>query len=343
MHRLYYGSMSEIGVGVIGLGRMGELHAEHLQGAIRGARLVAAAVAPQDRTRLLAAGEREYPLLDNAAELIARQDVEAVLIASSSSMHHEHIAMAAAAGKPVFAEKPLADTVDKALRAVQEVERAGIPFQIGFQRRFDPGYARARQIIEEGAAGTPELFRGITSDYMPPVSYLRTSGGLFWDLGVHDFDAARFLMGDEITAVNAAGAIQIEPRLAEFDDVDYGVVTLRFRNGALGVVQNSWRAPWGYEIRAEVIGSRGKVVTELDEKVPTRLYTERGFTSERHHQFLERFREAYRLELQAFVDALQAGEKPTPNVRDGLRALIVSDAATRSRRENRWITIDEEA
>ncbi|HLZ09929.1 MAG TPA: Gfo/Idh/MocA family oxidoreductase, partial [Chloroflexota bacterium] len=250
---------------------------------------------------------------------------------------------AAAAGKPVFAEKPLADTAEKARGAVDAVEQAGIQFQIGFQRRFDPGYARARELVDAGAVGIPELFRGVTSDYMPPVSYLRTSGGLFWDLGVHDFDAARFLMGDEIAAVNAAGAIRIEPALAEFDDVDYGIVTLRFRHGALGVVQNSWRAPWGYEIRAEVIGSQGKVVTELDEKVPTRLYTERGFIGERHHQFLERFRDAYRLELQAFVDFLQTGEKPSPDARDGLRALLVSDAATRSRRENRWITIDEMA
>ena len=148
-------------------------------------------------------------------------------------------------------------------------------------------------------------------------------------------------MGDEITAVHAAGAVKVEPALSELDDVDYGMVTLRFQGGGLGAVQNSWRAPWGYEIRAEVYGSQGKVVTELDERVPTRLYTDRGFTGERHHLFMERFREAYRLELQRFVDALHAGRKPSPDAQDGLRAVEVADAATRSRRENRWVTVGE--
>jgi myo-inositol 2-dehydrogenase/D-chiro-inositol 1-dehydrogenase len=331
--------MADIGFGIIGLGRMGALHAEHLRGAIRGARLIVAAVEPAQRQQLEASGQAPCPLVATVEELVDHPDVEAVLIASSSSAHHEHIALAAAAGKPAFCEKPLTDSVDTAREAVGAVERAGIPFQIGFQRRFDPGYARARGLIRDGAVGDVELFRGVTCDRIPPVDYLRTSGGLFWDLGVHDFDAARFLTDDDIVAVHATGAIMVEPALAEFDDIDYGIVTLRFRRGALGIVQNSWRAPWGYEIRAEVYGSKGKVVTELDEMVPTRLYTARGYTSERHHEFLERFREAYRLELQAFVDALRVGEKPIPDAGDGLKALEVSDAATRSRREDWWVEV----
>jgi myo-inositol 2-dehydrogenase/D-chiro-inositol 1-dehydrogenase len=328
-----------IGIGIIGLGRMGAVHAQHLQWAIKGARLVGAAVDPVHQRRLEETGESPAPLFDSAEELVHSSDVEAVVIASSSNMHAEHIALAAAAGKPIFCEKPLADTIDHALAAVGSIEEAGVPFQIGFQRRFDPGYARARELVVEGEVGIPELFRGISSDYMPPVDYLRTSGGLFWDLGVHDFDAGRFLMGDEVVAVHASGVIQIEPALAEFDDVDYGVVTLRFRKGGLGVVQNSWRAPWGYEIRAEVCGSQGRVVTELDQQVAVWLYTSRGFTSQRHHQFVERFRDAYRIELQTFVDTLHQGTKMTPNETDGLRAIEVADAATRSRRENRWIEL----
>jgi myo-inositol 2-dehydrogenase/D-chiro-inositol 1-dehydrogenase len=176
---------------------------------------------------------------------------------------------------------------------------------------------------------------------MPPVDYLRTSGGLFWDLGIHDFDAARFLMGDDVAAVQATGAIVIEPRLAEFDDVDHGIVTLRFRRGGLGVVQNAWRAPYGYDIRAEVHGARGKVVTDLDERVPTRLYTPTGFSAERHFLFVERFREAYRIELQAFVDAVQACREPSPGIADAYQAVLISDAATRSRREGRWVELAE--
>lgn len=331
---------ADVGVGLIGLGRIGALHGEHLAGSISGARLVAAVVAPDDRQA--AAASAPCPLLESVEELVAHAEVDAVVIASPTNLHDRHVELAASAGKAIFCEKPLADTVDKAGRAAEAIERSGVPFQIGFQRRFDPGYARAREIVASGVVGEPELFRGISSDYMPPVTYLRTSGGLFWDLGVHDFDAARFLMGKEIEAVRATGSILVEPALAEFDDVDYGVVTLRFEGGALGVVQNSWRAPWGYEIRAEVCGSRGRVVTELDERVPTRLYTAEGFRSERYHQFVERFREAYRIELQAFVDALRRGAGPTPGVRDGLQALRASHAATLSRREDRWIVMGDE-
>lgn len=332
------GTRSRLGIGIIGLGRMGALHAEHLQGAINGAQLVLAVVAPTDVEQ--ASTLVHCPVGSSIDQLVANPAVEAVVIVSPTSLHHEHIARIAAAGKPIFCEKPLADSVEKAERAVQAVEQACIPFQTAYQRRFDPGYARAREMILAGAIGTPEMFRGISCDYMPPLSYLRTSGGLFWDLGVHDFDAARFLMGEEITAVHATGAIQVDPGLAAFQDIDYGIVTLRFQSGAVGVVQNCWRAPWGYEIRAEVYGSTGKVVTELDERVPTRLYTGQGATFERHHKFVERFREAYRLELQAFVDTLHAGALPSPDARDGLRGLQIADAATRSHRENRWIEVE---
>jgi myo-inositol 2-dehydrogenase/D-chiro-inositol 1-dehydrogenase len=184
------------------------------------------------------------------------------------------------------------------------------------------------------------MFRGITCDRIPPVDFLRTSGGLFWDLAIHDFDAARFLTGDEIEAVYAVGTVKVEPALQEFDDIDYGIVTLRFRGGALGVVQASWRAPYGYDIRAEVHGSMGKVVTEVDAKLPLRLYDARGLVVARHDQFVERFRVAYLAELQAFVDSLRAATRPSPGIDDGLAAIKISDAATLSHRQGRWIQVD---
>jgi myo-inositol 2-dehydrogenase/D-chiro-inositol 1-dehydrogenase len=334
--------MAPIGFGVVGLGRIGWLHAEHIGGAVRGARLVAAVVDERQRQELETTGRAPCPLVPDVAALVWRPDVEAVIIASPSSLHREHLLLAAAAGKPVFAEKPLADSVAGAREVAAAVERAGVPFQIGFQRRYDAGYARARQLIAAGAIGEVEMIRGITCDRIAPLDFLRTSGGLFWDLAIHDFDAARFLTGDEIVAVHATGAIKVEPRLAEFDDIDHGIVTMRFRNGALGVAQSAWRAPAGYDIRAEVHGSLGKVVTDVDEKFPARLYDERGLVSVRHDQFTERFRDAYRDELQAFVDALHTGSEPTPNLVDAVRAVEIADAATRSRRAGTWITIDED-
>lgn len=331
--------MAPLGVGVVGLGRIGGLHADHLAGSVRGARLVAAAVAAEDRVRLLAAEDAPCPLVEDAAELIARPDVDAVVVASPASLHREHVGLAVAAGKALFCEKPLAEGLARSRQVAEEVERAAIPFQIGFQRRFDPAYARAKALIEQGAIGEPEMFRGITCDRIAPVDFLRTSGGLFWDLAIHDFDAARFLVDDEVEAVFAVGAIKVEPELAEFEDIDHGIVTLRFRGGALGVCQAAWRAPAGYDIRAEVHGSLGKVVAELDEKYPARLYDARGLVAERHDRFVERFREAYLAELQAFVDAIHSGRNPSPNAIDGLRAAEIADAAVRSRREGGWVAI----
>ena len=151
-----------------------------------------------------------------------------------------------------------------------------MPFQIGFQRRYDASYARAKELIAEGAIGNVEMFRGMSCDRLGPIEFLRTSGGIFLDLASHDFDAARFLTGEEITEVFAIGRVLVEPELATFDDVDYAIACCDSANGAVGVVQASWRAPYGYDIRAEVHGSKGKVVAEVDEKFPAVLYDDRG-------------------------------------------------------------------
>lgn len=331
--------MAEIGFGIIGLGRIGWLHAEHLRGVVPGTRLIAAAVDAEHSERLRASNAAPCPLIPSVADLISDQRVDAVVIASPSSLHQQHVTMVAKAGKAIFAEKPLADSVLAAKTAFDAVRQSGVPFQIPFQRRFDPGYARAAELIRSGAIGEVEMFRGITCDRIPPVDFLRTSGGLFWDLAIHDFDAARFLVNDEIVAVHAVGSVLVDPALATFDDVDHGIVTLRFRGGALGVVQATWRAPAGYEIRAEVHGVLGKVVTEVDEQYAARLDDSRGLVAARHDQFTERFRHAYRRELEAFVDALHAGRDPSPGINDGLRAILVADAATQSLRSGAWVDV----
>jgi myo-inositol 2-dehydrogenase/D-chiro-inositol 1-dehydrogenase len=329
---------AELTFGIIGLGRMGMLHATNLGGSISGARLKAAAVDPEHRRQLEAEGSVGISLV-GVDELIADPAIDAVAVVSPTSLHREHIERCADAGKAVFTEKPVAATLEDTLATAETIRRTGVPFQIGFQRRYDPSYARARELIEDGAIGAVEMFRGISCDGIPPVDYLRNSGGLFRDLGVHDIDAARFLTGEEVVAVSATGAILIEPALAEFDDVDHGIITLRFANGALGVIQNGWRAPYGYDIRAEVHGSLGKVIAEVDAKEPTALYTDRSFAFRRHHLFVERFADAYRLELQAFVDAVRGDHMPTPGIEDGVQAFAIADAATRSRQEARWVDV----
>jgi myo-inositol 2-dehydrogenase/D-chiro-inositol 1-dehydrogenase len=331
--------MESIGFGIIGLGRIGAFHANSLQHAISGAHLVAATVDPDHRWQMLGSGAAPCPLEEDVESLLARSDVEAVVVASPAVAHLEHITLVAATGKPIFSEKPLADSVPKSESAARAVVAAAVPFQIGFQRRYDRGYARAKELIAAGSIGDVEMFRGMSCDRIGPIDFLRTSGGIFMDLASHDFDAARFLTGHEITEVFAVGTVLVEPELATFDDVDHAIVLLRFANGALGVVQESWRAPYGYDIRAEVHGSKGKVVAEVDEKYPTVLYDSRGKVSERHDQFVERFSDAYQAELQAFVDALHAGAAPTPGIEDALQAVRVAAAAATSRRENRWVSV----
>ena len=330
-----------IGFGIIGLGRIGAFHAESLRSRIAGAHLVAAAVDAEHRARLVADDSAPCALEESTEALLGRSDVEAVVVASPAVVHDVHITLAAQAGKPIFSEKPLADTVPKAEAAAGAVRATGVPFQVGFQRRYDRSYARAHQLIAAGAIGDVEMFRGMSCDRLGPIEFLKTSGGLFMDLASHDFDAARFLTGQEVVDVLAIGAVLVEPELASFDDVDYGIVLLRFENGALGVVQEAWRAPYGYDIRAEVHGSKGKVVAEVDEKYPAVLYDERGKVSARHDQFVERFADAYRDELQAFVNSLHAGTTPTPGIDDALQTMRIAAAATQSRRSGKWVKVSE--
>jgi inositol 2-dehydrogenase len=332
--------MATIRFGIIGLGRMGALHASNLAHRITGATLVAAAVDATHKARLDASGEAPCAVTADPDALVARNDIDALVIASPSSLHAEHIALAIAHKKPVFCEKPLCGSLDDARATAQTVRSAGIPFQIAFQRRYDPSYARARQLIEEGQIGRPEMFRGLSADRIPPVSYLRTSGGLFIDLGIHDIDAARFLMSDEIVAVSAIGTVLVEPELRTFDDFDYGILSLRFQGGGIGVIQNAWRAPYGYDIRAEVHGSDGKVIAEVDADAPATLYRDGGKAQSRYVEFTARFADAYAAELQAFVDCLHSGVSPTPDVEDGLIAMEVAHAATESaHKDGSWLTL----
>lgn len=335
-------SADSIGFGIIGLGRIGAFHAETLRSRTSGAHLVAAAVDPIHYAALKGKEGVPCELLDNVEVLVERDDVEAIVIASPATLHKEHITLAAKAGKPIFSEKPLAVEVRDGEAAAAVVRRAGIPFQIGFQRRYDASYAQANELILQGAIGEVEMFRGMSCDRLGPIEFLKTSGGLFLDLASHDFDAARFLTGQEVVAVNAFGSVLVDQELATFDDVDYGVVLMQFANGAVGVVQASWRAPYGYDIVAEVHGSLGKVEAKVDEKYPTVLYDRRGKVSARHDQFLERFGDAYRREIQAFVKALHDGRKPTPDIDDAMAALRIADAATRSRKQGEWVSVSSE-
>jgi myo-inositol 2-dehydrogenase/D-chiro-inositol 1-dehydrogenase len=249
--------------------------------------------------------------------------------------------LAVRAGKAVFSEKPIALDLTETKRVVDLIRQSGTPVQLGFMRRYDPGYISAKQRIDAGELGRIETFRALSRDTYPPsLKFLRQSGGLFLDMAVHDLDLARFLVG-EVEEVQSWGTVLIDSRFAEADDADTAVTFLRFVNGAFGVVETSRRSNWGYDIRTEVAGAEGKVVVEGVQKTPAVFSRNFAASFDHFENFPDRFAAGYRLELEAFFKAVQNGQRPTPGAEDALETLRLAVAATRSWREKRPVKLSE--
>ncbi len=332
--------MNTFNIAFLGAGRMGTTHLRNLAGipgvqvrVVADTRLEAA-----QQGASLARAERASADIDGA---IRASDVDAVLISTATSTHAELIERCVRAGKPVWCEKPLALTLDETRRVVDLVEASGVPVMIGFMRRFDPGYAAAKRAIVAGEVGRVERFRAISCDFSPPpLGFIKGSGGIFVDMLVHDFDMARFLVG-EIEEVSAWGDTLIEPGYADAGDVDTAVAMLRFAGGALGVLEGSRRTTWGYDIRTEIAGSLARLVVEAPQKTPLLTSRGLGFAGDHYQSFPDRFDEAYRAELEYFFACLRAGATPMPGVRDALESLRVALAATRSLKEGRPVRVEE--
>ena len=329
-----------IGVAVLGAGRMGQTHIRNLAG-ISDARVVAVAdpdTAAAERGRALA--RADLALADPHAAIHAK-GVDAVVIVTPTSTHAELIEAAVSAGKAVWSEKPIALDLAETERVVELVGRAGLPVQLGFMRRYDPGYAAAKARIEAGELGRIEQFRALSRDtYPPPVEFLHHAGGIFLDMTVHDLDLARFLVG-EVEEVNAWAAVLAEPRFAEANDFDTALAMLRFKDGAMGVVETARHSEWGYDIRTEVAGATGKVVIEDVQKTPATFSHEFGFHGDHYENFPDRFEAAFRLELEAFIEAVRTGQQPSPGPEDALETLRLALACTRSRQERRPVRLSE--
>ena len=331
---------SSIGVAFLGVGRMGETHLRNLLGIPRVKVVVVADPRREAAERGKALVGAEHALTD-VEEAITYPGVDAVVIVTPTDTHARLLESAAYAGKAVFSEKPIALDLAETTRVVKLIQDRGISVQLGFMRRFDPGYARAKQRIEAGDLGRIELFRALSRDTYPPsLEFLMGSGGLFLDMAVHDLDLARFLVG-EVEEVQTWGTVLLDERFAKASDADTAVTLLKFANGALGVAETSRHSNWGYDIRTEVAGATGKLVVEAPQKTP--LLFAKDFSSSFDHfeNFPDRFELAYRLELEAFFGALLAGSKPSPGPEDALETLRLALAATRSWRENRPVKVSE--
>src|SRR5580693_5921452 len=329
-----------IGVAFLGLGRMGETHLKNLS-SISNVKVVAVADADGERAERGRRTTGADLAFTDPARAIDHPSVDAVVIVTPTNTHAHLIELAANAGKAVFSEKPIALDLQETQRVVQVVRERDVPVQLGFMRRYDPGYAKAKAKIEAGELGKLETFRALSRDTYPPsLEFLLGSGGLFLDMSVHDFDLARFLVG-EVDEVCAWGGVLIDERFAQANDADTAFTLLRFKNGVLGVVETSRRSNWGYDIRTEVAGSVGKVVVEAPQKTP--LLFAKDFASSHDHfeNFPDRFEAGYRLQLEMFFAALREGRTPTPGPEDALETLRLAVAATRSWREKRPVKVSE--
>jgi myo-inositol 2-dehydrogenase/D-chiro-inositol 1-dehydrogenase len=267
--------------------------------------------------------------------------VDAIIICTPTDSHAQLIEEGARAHKAVFCEKPVALDLQRTRQALRVVEESGVPFQIGFQRRFDSGYAEARKRIARGLLGRVDQFRTVGRDPgPPPKEYLAKSGGLFLDQAIHEFDLARFLVG-EVQSVFAVGVVRFSHDAAELGDVDTATTILNFENGALGVIENSRRAVYGYDIVTEVFGEMGKLVVQAERKTPLRFFREGGSEQDHHHFFVDRFRDAFRAELEAFFTAVLERTKPSPDAADAIGALRIGLAATQSQKLGRVVKLQE--
>jgi myo-inositol 2-dehydrogenase/D-chiro-inositol 1-dehydrogenase len=327
-----------VGVAFLGVGRMGMSHLQTLAG-IRNARVVVVAdpdIEAARRGQEVSFAERATT---DALDAINDPGVDAVVIVTPTSTHADLIEAALRAGKAIWSEKPIALSLAETNRIVDIWRASGLPVQLGFMRRFDPGYVRAKALIDAGELGRIEQFRSYSRDtHMPPVSFIRNSGGSFLDMSVHDFDLARFLVG-EIEEVSAWGANLIDDRFAEGGDIDTAVTMLRFENGALGVVEMSRRSAWGYDIRTEVAGHDGKVVVEAAQKTTATFSRRCGCEGDHYESFPDRFEVAYRIELETFFRTLGEGGIPAPGPEEALRTLQVALAARQSWEEGRPVRV----
>jgi myo-inositol 2-dehydrogenase/D-chiro-inositol 1-dehydrogenase len=252
-----------LNVGIIGAGRIGKVHAEGLAFRLPEARILAIADVNREAAQAVAARCGIPSVTGSSQEIFANPEIEAVLICSSTDTHAGLIVQAARAGKHIFCEKPISHRLGEIHRALEAVERAGVKLQIGFNRRFDANFARVRQAVVSGEIGTPRLIHIVSRDPAPPpLAYIRLSGGMFLDMTIHDFDMARFLIGNEVEEVYTSGGVMVDPEIGAAGDLDTALIVLRFKNGVIGTIDNSRQAAYGYDQRVEILGSRGSIGTQ---------------------------------------------------------------------------------
>jgi scyllo-inositol 2-dehydrogenase (NAD+) len=330
--------MHKLGIGVLGVGEMGKRHAENLRRLVPEARLVAVAdVNAAHAARVAAELEIEHSF-NSLEAMLEHKDIKAVVISTPDKFHATVIQSAAAAGKDILCEKPLALTLAEAHAALESVASAKVRLQVGFMRHYDPAYAMAMKRIEAGEIGEPVLFKSLGRDKdAPPMSSYQSgiNGMLFYTNTIHDFDLARWLMRDEVTEVHAYTSVAIRPEVAKYNDVVASTVNLRYSRGAIGNIDSYAQAIYGYDVRTEIVGSKGSIFVGSLQQTPATFLTSQGGTQILADHFLTRFADAYLAEMRDFVQTMLTDRAPVINGEDGLKSLAIAVAAENSYKQSK--------
>lgn len=333
-----------LNIGIIGAGRIGKVHLQSVTRYVTDAKVIALADPFMNaETEEWARSLGVVKLTRDYKEILADPEVDAVFICSSTDTHSAISLEAIAAGKHIFCEKPVDHDLGKIKAVMQALEGSNVKYQVGFNRRFDHNFAAAREAVASGRIGELAVLKITSRDPgAPPVDYIRVSGGIFLDMTIHDFDMVRFISGEEVTEVYAAGGVTVDPAIGEAGDIDTAVVTLRLESGALAVIDNCRRASYGYDQRLEAFGSKGQVAISNDTASSAVVSDASGVTAEKPlYFFLERYMQAYAAEVEAFVAAVR-DDTPVPvGIDAGLQSVLIGVAAKKSLELGRPVKLSE--
>lgn len=335
--------MEQLTLGIVGGGRIGKLHAENVV-KFMNVRLKAISdiyVAPVKKWAKTIGVENVY---GHYNAIVEDPEIDAVLVCSPTNTHAEVITAAAKQGKHIFCEKPISFSIEETTSVLDVVKENNVKLQVGFNRRFDRNFLKIHECVKNGDIGDPHIIKITSRDPAPPpVEYIKTSGGLFFDMSIHDFDMARYVAQSEVMEVYAVGKNLIDPKIgSEGGDIDTAITTLTFANGAVAVIDNSRQATYGYDQRVEVFGSKGNITCENDRPTSVSISTESGTKQDPlKHFFLERYADTYVTEIESFVAAILKDETVKCTGKDGFQAELIAKAATISHQEKRIIKLEE--
>ena len=332
-----------LNIGIIGAGRIGKVHGESITYHVKNARVAAMADPYWTDDSRKWAREMGIPTYDDYHDILKDPAIDAVMICSSTQTHAPISIEAIRAGKHVFCEKPISRELSEIKSVMKELEHSHLKYQVGFNRRFDHNFHAVREIVESGKIGDVHIVKITSRDPdSPPIEYVKVSGGIFLDMTIHDFDMVRYLTGSDVEEIYANSAVLVDPGIGEAGDVDTAIITMKLANGALAVIDNSRKAVYGYDQRAEVFGSKGQAAVSNDLPSSAVVSTSNGITGEKPlYFFLERYMESFATEVTQFTESVLNDTPVAVTVNDGLQAVLIAKAAAKSVKEHRPVKLSE--